>query len=108
MSGLAVENPVQTLLSIENGDEYTLSKVINDDVYRRRCQEIRNELTGTKGMIRDKHGSVQAQWRLSIPADEFYALLMSGDPDAEAWYRDKNDKKALARLVARYPHWKVI
>lgn len=107
MSGLTVENPVQTLMSIERGDEYTISKVINDDVYRRRCHSIRKELEGTKGLIRDGRGSVQAKWKLSIPADEFYALVMSGDPDAVAWERDKNDKQALNRLVQRFPYWRV-
>lgn len=108
MSRLEIAEPVRTLLNIKNGDEYTITKVINDDVYRRRCHELRTALNGTRGMIRDKKGSAQAQFRYSIPVEEFNALLMQGDPDAKAWYFDKNDKRALHRLVARFPHWKVI
>lgn len=106
-SKLEVDNAVQTLINIEHGDEYTIRKVINDDVYRRRCHELRQQLYSSKGMIRNKHGSAQAQFKYSIPVDEFAALLMSGDPDALAWQRDKNDRAALHRLVARFPHWKV-
>lgn len=94
-------------MNIKNGDEYTITKIINDEVYRRRCHELRTALGGTRGMIRDKHGSVQAQYKYSIPQDEFFALLMAGDEDAKAWYYNRNDKKALHRLVARYPHWGV-
>ncbi len=108
MNRLEVSEPVQTFMRIKNGDEYTISKVIDDDVYRRRCHALRTALGGTKGMIRDRHGSVQAQFKYSIPVEEFNALLMAGDPDAKAWYFNKDDKPALNRLVARYPHWKVI
>lgn len=44
---------------------------------------------------------------LSIPEDEFFALLMQDDPDAFAWWKDPKDKKALRRLVKRFPYWKV-
>lgn len=108
MSRLEIDEPVQTFLNIKNGDEYTITKVIDDDVYRRRCHELRTALDGSRGMVRDGKGSAQAQWRWSIPFEEFNALLMQGDPDAEAWYRDANDRAALHRLVARYPHWRVV
>lgn len=106
-SRLEVDNPVQTLIRIKNGDEYTISKVIDDDVYRRRCYELRQQLYSSRGMIRNKRGAAQAQFRYSIPVDEFAALLMAGDPDALAWQNDKNDRAALHRMVARFPHWKV-
>lgn len=106
-SALEVDGAVQTFLRIKNGDEYTISKVIDDDLYRRRCHEIRTALGGTRGLIRDRRGSALAQFKYSIPVEEFHALLLIGDPDAEAWQRDKNDTRALHRLVQRYPHWKV-
>ena len=107
MSGLEVADPVQTFLNIKNGDEYTITHVIDDDVYRRHCHEIRTALGGTRGMIRDKHGSAQAQLKYKIPQAEFFALLMQHDPDAEAWYHNANDKAALRRLILRFPYWKV-
>ena len=33
-SALEVDGAVQTFLRIKNGDEYTITKVIDDDVYR--------------------------------------------------------------------------
>ena len=108
MSRLEIAEPVQTFLRIKNGDEYAISKVIDDELYRRRCHALRTALDGTRGMIRDKKGSAQAQFRYSIPLEEFNALLMQNDPDAQAWYHDRNDRRALHRLVARFPHWKVI
>ena len=108
MSSLEIAEPVQTLISVKNGDEYGITKIIDDDLYRRRIHELRTALGGTRGMIRDAKGRAQAQFKYSIPVEEFNALLMQNDPDAKAWYFDKNDKRALARLVARFPHWKVI
>lgn len=105
---LEVDNAVATFLDIKNGDEYTITKVIDDDLYRRRCHELRTALTGTKGLIRNKKGSAMALFRYSIPIDEFEALLLAGDKDAMDWSLDKRDRKALHRLVERYPHWKVI
>lgn len=107
MGALEIDDAVRTFLRIKNGDEYTITKVIDDDVYRRRCHELRTALGGTRGLIRDKKRSALAQFRYSIPVDEFDALLMAGDPDALAWSMDKNDKRALHRLVQRYPHWRV-
>ena len=107
-SSLETADLIQTLVRAKNGDEYAISKIINDDVYRRRIHELRKLLKDPKGMVRDKRGSAQAQFKYSIPLEEFNALLMQDDPDAKAWYFDKNDKRALARLVARYPHWKVV
>lgn len=107
MGALEVDDAVGTFLRIKNGDEYTITKVIDDETYRRRCHELRSALGGTRGMIRDARGSALAQFRYSIPIDEFDALLMAGDPDALAWSADKNDRIALRRLVRRYPHWRV-
>jgi len=107
MSSLEIAEPVQTFLNIKNGDEYTITHVIDDDVFRRRCHELRTALGGTRGMIRDKHGSAQAQLKYQIPQPQFFALLMQHDPDAEAWYYNKDDKAALRRLILRFPYWKV-
>ena len=107
MGALEIADAVRTFLRIKNGDEYTITKVIDDDVYRRRCHELRTALGGTRGLIRDRKGSPLAQFRYSIPVDECDALLRAGDPDALAWSMDKNDKRALHRLVQRYPHWRV-
>ena len=107
MGALEIDDAVRTFLRIKYGDEYTITKVIDDDVYRRRCHELRTALGGTRGLIRNKRGSALAQFRYSIPVDEFDALLMAGDPDALAWSANKNDKRALHRLVQRYPHWRV-
>ena len=104
MHPLFVNNPVQTFLHIKNGDDVTIEKVIENEHYQKQCYELRKHLD--KGMIKER-GQTVARYALSIPMDEFGALLAAGDGDAIAWWTDKNDKKALRRLLDRYPYWRV-
>lgn len=88
-----------------NPDKGELVKIIDDRPYQEYCAQRRAE-TGD-GFIRDKKGSAVARLTLSIPVEEFAALLAIHDPDAEAWWADNQDRRALRRLVARYPHWQI-
>ena len=53
MGALEIDDAVRTFLRLKNGDEYTITKVIDDDVCRRRCHELRTALGGTRGLIRN-------------------------------------------------------
>lgn len=58
------------------------------------------------GMIRDAKGVALGRHLFSIPVDEAMMLLELHDADFEEWWNTKS-KGAMARLIARYPHWVV-
>lgn len=102
---LIPEGNVFSEYEMRDASDWVVRKFIDDSVYRERTQAMRNHLGD--GKVRNARGECMAVRTLSIPEDEFFALLMQDDPDAFAWWKDPKDKKALRRLVKRFPYWKV-
>lgn len=87
----------------EDGEDLVLTKEIDTSPYEERAYRLRK--ANGKGFIRGKKGGVVGRRLLSIPCDEWGALLMTRDPDALAFQADINDDKAFMALVRRFPHW---
>jgi len=88
----------------EDGEDVVLTKVIDDRPFQLETAAMRRELGD--GFVRDAKGVAQARRLFSIPMEEAVMLEAVGDADwLEFWNTDSTS--ALARLVARFPHWVV-
>ena len=85
----------------EHGDEITLTNHFNtDDIEKENWKKVQEG----KGFIREK-GKIVAREIAQIPVEEAAMLESMYDLDYLAFSRN-NDKAALRRLLARFPHWK--
>ena len=85
----------------EYGDELKLTNHINtDDAERENWKKVQSG----KGFIRE-NGKVVGREIAQIPIEEAAKLEAQYDLDYLAFSRN-NDKAALRRLLARFPHWK--
>lgn len=88
----------------ERGDDVILTRAFDTKPFEENCAAIRREMGD--GFIRDRKGAAQARRLFSIPVEEAVMLKTLGDPDwIEFWETDSTP--ALARLIARFPHWVV-
>ena len=101
---IADGNVVQEL-EMKSASEWVVRKIIDDTPYQKRSYDMRKQFGD--GRARDSKGRTMAVNCASIPIDELSALLLQDDPDAVAWWKDKNDRKALRRLLERYPYWRI-
>ena len=86
----------------ERGDEIRLLNHINTDAEERenwrQCQQ-------GKGFIQDSKGKTAGRQIANIPYDEAMMLETLHDIDYLSFSRN-GDKKALRRLLQRFPHWR--
>ena len=86
----------------EDGENFVLTKTIDDTPYRENTNELRKSLG--KGFIRNEKGVSIGRRLLSIPLEEAAVLKVVEDPDWIEWWNTDSDK-AFMRLIQRFPHW---
>ena len=85
----------------EHGDELKLTNHINTDEIEK---ENWAKTQAGKGFIRE-NGKIVAREIAQIPVEEAAMLEAQYDLDYLAFSRN-NDKAALKKLLARFPHWR--
>ncbi|MBQ4431880.1 MAG: hypothetical protein II877_10280 [Synergistaceae bacterium] len=84
------------------GDELELTTHINtDDVERENWRRVQ----AGKGFMYDSRGTLAGREIARIPAEEAAMLEAQYDIDYLSFSRNQ-DKNALRRLIARFPHWR--
>ena len=85
----------------QRGDEYRLKNYFNtDDIERENWKSVQEG----NGFIRE-NGKLAGCFLANIPVDEAAMLEANYDLDYLAFSLN-NDKAALRRLLARFPHWR--